>query len=73
MKEIKEKKFLIFWQKILLGFYELNKQRIIHRDIKSGNIIIVDDYSPKIVDLGLAKILGSTNSTMNTIARTFLY
>ena len=73
MEEIKEKKFLLFWQKIHLGFYELNKQRIIHRDIKSGNIMIVDDYSPKIVDLGLAKILGSTNSTMNTIARTFLY
>ena len=46
MKEIKEKKFLLFWQKILLGFYELHKQRIIHRDIKPRNIMIVDDYSP---------------------------
>ena len=34
MEEIKEKKFLLFWQKIHLGFYELNKQRIIYRDIK---------------------------------------
>ena len=70
MKEIKEKKFLLFWQKILLDLYELHKQRIIHRDIKPGNIMIVDDYSPKIVDLGLAKILGSINSNMNTILNT---
>ena len=73
MEEIKENKFLLFWQKILLGLYELYKQHIIHRDIKPGNIMIVDDYTPKIVDLGLAKILGSINSTMNTIARTLLY
>ena len=73
MKEIKEKNFLLFWQKILLGLYELHKQHIIHRDIKPGNIMIVDDYTPKIVDLGLAKILGSINSTMNMIARTLLY
>jgi hypothetical protein len=32
--------------------------------------MIVDDYSPKIVDLGLAKILGSINSNMNTILNT---
>ena len=35
--------------------------------------MIVDDYTLKIGDLGLAKILGSINSNMNTIARTFLY
>jgi len=70
--DIRKKIFSIF-TKILLGLYELHKQHIIHRDIKPGNIMIVDDFTPKIGDLGLAKILGSTNSTMNTIAGTLIY
>lgn len=34
---------------------------------------MADDLSPKIGDLGISKILESTNSTMNTLAGTLMY
>ena len=34
---------------------------------------MADDLSPKIGDLGLSQILGSTNSTMNTLAGTLMF
>ena len=67
------KKIFTIFTKILLGLYELHKQHIVHRDIKPSNIMMADDLSPKIGDLGLSKILGSTNSTMNTLAGTLMY
>ena len=69
----KRKKIFTIFTKILLGLYELHKQHIAHRDIKPLNILMADDLSPKIGDLGLSKILGSTNSTMNTLAGTLMF
>ena len=69
----KRKKIFTIFTKILLGLFELHKQHIVHRDIKPSNIMMADDLSPKIGDLGLSKILGSTNSTMNTLAGTLMY
>ena len=69
----KRKKIFTIFTKLVLGLYELHKQHIVHRDIKPGNIMMADDFSPKIGDLGLAKILGSTNSTMHSIVGTIMY
>lgn len=69
----KRKKIFTIFTKILLGLFELHKQHIVHRDIKPSNIMMADDLSPKIGDLGLSKILGSTNSTMNTLTGTLIY
>ncbi|MCH7548194.1 MAG: protein kinase, partial [Candidatus Krumholzibacteriota bacterium] len=48
---------------IAMGLVALHKRGVIHRDIKPGNIILSDDGHARLVDFGLAKLLGASRIT----------
>ncbi|MQL72745.1 hypothetical protein Taro_005145 [Colocasia esculenta] len=50
-------------------------QPVIHRDVKSSNILLSDDCEPQLSDFGLAQWASSTSSNMtcNDVAGTFGY
>ncbi|WOK97747.1 hypothetical protein Cni_G06455 [Canna indica] len=60
--------------KALAYLHEAVEPKVVHRDIKSINILIDEDFNAKVSDFGLAKLLGSGKSHITTrVMRTFGY
>lgn len=45
------------------GIEQAHRLKIIHRDIKPGNIMLTDTGSLKVMDFGVARVLGAAHST----------
>ena len=67
------KKVLDIGIQVCEGLTAAHKKEIVHRDIKSDNIMVTKDGLAKIMDFGLAKLKGATKltqtgSTLGTLA-----
>eukprot|EP00002_Diphylleia_rotans_P038746 TRINITY_DN8859_c0_g1_i1.p1 TRINITY_DN8859_c0_g1~~TRINITY_DN8859_c0_g1_i1.p1 ORF type:complete len:508 (-),score=92.25 TRINITY_DN8859_c0_g1_i1:341-1864(-) len=58
---------------VLLGLQEIHARNIIHRDIKTLNILLDDDLNAKIADFGIARRLGAHGEYAQTFVGTPFY
>lgn len=67
-------KVLLGTAKALAYLHESIEPKVVHRDIKSSNILIDDEFNAKVSDFGLAKLLGAGKSHITTrVMGTFGY
>ncbi|KAJ4797316.1 Protein kinase superfamily protein [Rhynchospora pubera] len=67
-------KIILGIAKALAYLHEAIEPKVVHRDIKSSNILIDEEFNGKLSDFGLAKLLGAGKSHITTrVMGTFGY
>jgi len=59
-----EEKAVPIMLQVLSAFSYAHSQKVVHRDIKPANIIVCDDGAVKILDFGIARLLGEGNQNL---------
>jgi len=58
---IPEEKAIHFFKQALSAFQYAHEKNVVHRDIKPSNLIITNEGKLKVLDFGIAKIVGNDN------------
>jgi serine/threonine protein kinase len=58
---IPEETAILFFKQALSAFHYAHEKKVVHRDIKPSNLIITNDGKLKVLDFGIAKIVGNDN------------
>ncbi|BBM87705.1 protein kinase domain-containing protein [Candidatus Uabimicrobium amorphum] len=66
MTEVETSQIVDIMRKVVDAVHYAHGKGIIHRDIKPANIMISEDLQPKIMDFGLAKVVGSQDNISKT-------
>lgn len=56
-------KIIAYWLiQLLFGIKALHSKNVLHRDLKSANVFLTSNYTLKIGDFGISKILDNTSA-----------
>jgi serine/threonine protein kinase/tetratricopeptide (TPR) repeat protein len=58
--------------KILDAVSYAHRNLVVHRDLKPGNILVTKEGTPKLLDFGLAKLIGGNGDGSHTVFNTLL-
>ncbi|KZV63027.1 kinase-like protein [Peniophora sp. CONT] len=67
---VEEKYVVILVREVLVGLAYLHKMGVIHRDIKSANVLVTAQGKVMICDFGVSALLATTSSKRNTFIGT---
>ncbi len=56
---------LVLFRDVCSAVHYAHQNLVVHRDIKTGNILVTPDGIPKLLDFGIAKLLGPEGSTLD--------